>query len=137
LSEGCDVTIIGCGPMVYQSVLAAEILAQRGIRAGVINMHTIKPIDEALIRRCASQSDCLVTVEEHSIFNGLGSAVAEVLSQTGSGTRQLKIGLNDEFAADGPYDELLDHHGLAGPRIAEQVCDFLAEKARCQVLIAG
>ena len=123
--------------MVYQSVLAAEILAQRGISAGVINMHTIKPIDEALIRQCASKTGYLVTVEEHSIYNGLGSAVADVLSQTGSGTRQLKIGLNDEFPADGPYEELLDHHGLAGPRIAERVCAVLEQRSRCQVSIVG
>ena len=137
LQEGSDVTIVGCGPMVYQAVLAAEILAQRGISASVINMHTIKPIDEDLIYQYASRTDCMVTVEEHSVYNGLGSAVAEVLSQTGSGVRQLKIGLNDEFPTDGPYHELLDYLGLTGPRIAERVCAFMEEHSICQVSMAG
>lgn len=125
LKEGRNVTIIACGPMVYQAVLAAEILAERGLNAGVINIHTIKPIDEDLISNHASKTDYIVTVEEHSIYNGLGSAVADVLAQNGKGVPQLKIGLNDEFPTDGPYNEVLDYHGLTGPKIAKRVYALL------------
>jgi transketolase len=113
--------------MVYQAVLAAELLAERGLSAGVVNMHTIKPIDEGLIQQCASETKLMVTVEEHTVFNGLGSAVAEALSQAGSGVRHLKIGLNDAFPTDGPYHEVIDYLGLSGPRIAERVHAFLEE----------
>jgi transketolase len=124
LQEGKDVTFISSGPMVYQSVLAAEALARNGIAAGVINMHTIKPIDAALIKRVAAATGAVVTVEEHLIYNALGSAVAEVLAEIG-GVRQLRIGLDDRFPTSGPYQEVLEYHGLTGPRIAKRVLEFL------------
>jgi len=77
------------------------------------------------VHRCASQTLYFVTAEEHSVYNGHGSAVADALSQTGSGARQLKIGLNDEVSADGPYDEVPDYHGLSSVKIAERVLAFI------------
>lgn len=139
LSEGQDATIIACGSMVYQAMLAAEALAGCGISTGVVNMHTIKPLDTELVRRCARQTHHIITAEEHSIFNGLGSAVADVLAESGVPSRLLRIGLNDEFPGDGPYYELLEYHGLSGPKIAERVFAFLeeADVASCRVSGGG
>ena len=128
LKEGHTVTIVACGTMVYQAVLAADILAKHGISAGVVNMHTIKPIDEALIYHFAAVTEYMVTVEEHSIYNGLGSAVSEVLAQSGSRVRQLKIGLNDAFPTDGPYNEVLDYHGLTGHKIAKRISALIGHE---------
>ena len=126
LKEGSDIFIISSGPMVFQSLLAAKFLEKDGIDAGVINMHTIKPVDEDLINQLTDNIDKIVTVEEHFIINGLGSAVADVLVKRGK-TAQLKIGFNDEFNIEGPYEGLLDYYGLTGQKIAEKVRMFLME----------
>lgn len=125
LKEGSDVTIIACGTMVNQSVLASQVLERYGISAGVVSMHTIKPIDEELVNSISSKTNKVVTVEEHSIVNGLGSAVADILVKRGK-ARQLRIGF-DGFPSDGPYMELIDYHGLSGPKIAERVRDFVKD----------
>lgn len=124
LKEGTDVFFISCGTMVYQSMVASCILENCGINAGVVNMHTIKPIDEGLINKISSKTNKIVTVEEHSIINGLGSAVAEILVKKGT-VKQLRIGFYDNFPTHGPYMEVLDYHGLTGPKIAEKVKSFL------------
>jgi len=125
LREGSDVTILACGHMVYTSLLAAEALAETGIEATVANVSTIKPFNAEEILALASGSPLLVTVEEHSIIGGLGSAVAEVLAEAGHGPRLVRMGTNDVFGESGTADELLDKHGLSGPKIAERVTDEL------------
>jgi len=120
IKEGKDLYFISSGTMVYQSLLAIEILKEHGIDAGLINMHTIKPIDKDLINSVSDKTETLVTVEEHSIINGLGSAVSEVVSETKK-VRQLRIGFNDIFSDHGPYMELMEYHGFTGNKIAEKV----------------
>ena len=106
LREGKDVTVIATGLPVNNCLEAAEKLAADGIDAKVINIHTIKPLDEELIVSAAKETGKVVTVEEHSVIGGLGSAVCEVLSEKAP-TRVLKIGVNDTFGESGPAAELL------------------------------
>ena len=111
LREGTDVTLITCGVMLARSLQAAEVLAAEGVDARVVEMHTIKPLDEALVLRCAEETGGLITVEEHSIVGGLGGAVAECLAETAAAPL-VRLGLRDRFAETGPYDALLDKYGL-------------------------
>jgi transketolase len=97
---------------VARSLQAAAQLEQKGIRARVVEMHTIKPIDRELILRCASETGAIVTVEEHTILGGLGGAVAEVVSDD-CPVPVARVGIADRFAETGPYNDLLDHYGLA------------------------
>lgn len=126
LRTGGDVTIVATGLMVYQSSLAADLLADDGIQATVLNMHTIKPIDREAIILAAARTGRLVAVEDHSIIGGLGSAVAEVLA-TDYPARLKRIGLQDCFGQSGTPDALADHYGLTAPHIASTVRAFLGE----------
>ena len=120
IKEGDDLAIIACGTMVYQAFWAAQILKDDGVNAAVINMHTIKPLDEQMVESFINKTGKIVTVEEHTIVNGLGSAVSDVIAKNGKGI-QLKIGFNDEWPTEGPYLEVLDWHGLTGPKIAGKI----------------
>jgi len=117
LREGADVTIVGCGVMVARCLEAAQQLAGVGIDARVVEMHTLKPLDEDLVARCAAETGALVTVEEHSIIGGLGGAVAEVLVAREPVPLE-RVGVADTFAESGPYGELLDRYGLGVGDIA-------------------
>ena len=112
LREGRDVTLITCGVPVSRCLEAAERLSGEGLDARVVEMHTIKPLDEALVLRCAEETGGLITVEEHSIVGGLGGAVAECLAETAAAPL-VRLGLRDQFAETGPYSALLDKYGLA------------------------
>ena len=113
LREGMDVTIIGTGAMVGRSLLAAEKLAQGGISARVVSMHTVKPLDVELVYRACVETGALVTAEEHSIIGGLGGAVAEALV-AGDPVPLERVGIDDRFACTGPDAEtLMDAYGLA------------------------
>lgn len=125
LREGKDVTIIATGLPVANCLDAAEKLAADGIQAKVINIHTIKPLDEELIVAAAKETGKVVTVEEHSVIGGLGSAVCDVLSSQAP-TRVLKIGINDTFGESGPAAELLKKYGLDAESIYERVKSFSA-----------
>ncbi len=118
LREGKDVTLIGCGLMVYESLQAAEILKKEGIEAKVINMHTIKPIDEQAIVRSAQQTGCLVTAEEHQVYGGLGSAVAEVLAKHHPAALEM-VAVQDSFGETGSPQELLKKYHLKEVDIAQ------------------
>ena len=118
LREGGDVALITCGLMVEACLNAAELLEKKGIHATVVNMHTIRPLDEALVRELAVKMP-LYTVEEHSIIGGLGDAVAAVVAEHGG--RLHKIGLNDCFGQSGKPAELLDFYGLTPEKIAARV----------------
>ena len=122
--EGSDVTIIACGLMVVEALEAAEALAADGIDAEVINMHTIKPIDADLIVKSATKTGHVVTVEEHSVIGGLGSAVADVLCEQ-CPTPLKKIGVNDTFGESGPGAELLHKYGLDAANIVATTKEFL------------
>ena len=122
---GKDVTIIASGLTVSTSLEAAEMLAKDGIEAKVINMHTIKPIDEEAIINAAKETGKIVTVEEHSIIGGLGSAVCDVLSEKYP-VKVKKIGINDRYGESGPAVELVHKYGLDGEGIYASVKEFLA-----------
>lgn len=124
LTEGTDVTIIATGLMVSNSLDAAKMLAEKGISAKVINMATIKPLDEELVIAAAKETRKVVTVEEHSVIGGLGSAVCDVLSEK-CPTQVLKIGINDEFGHSGPALDLIAEFGLDAKGIAEKVEAFV------------
>ena len=124
LREGTDVTLFATGLEVNESLIAADLLEKEGISAQVVNIHTIKPIDEELIVECAKKTGKVVTVEEHSVIGGVGSAVCDVLSENYP-TKVLKIGVNDVFGESGPAVELIKKYGLDGASIAEKVKAFV------------
>ena len=124
LKEGTDVTIIASGLPVSESLAAAEKLAADGISAAVINMHTIKPLDEAAVVEAASKTGKIVTVEEHSVIGGLGSAVCDVVAQKAP-AKVLKIGVNDVYGESGPAAELIKKYGLDAESIYRKVKDFV------------
>lgn len=124
LREGTDVAIIANGLCVAESLDAAEKLASEGINAQVINMATVKPLDTELVLEAAKATGKVVTVEEHSVIGGLGSAVCDVLSEQ-LPTSVLKIGVNDVFGHSGPAVELIKEFGLDGDSIAAKVKEFV------------
>lgn len=120
LKEGNDATIIACGMMVNEAILAAEMLKEENINVRVINMSTIKPIDTELIIKAAKETKAIVTAEEHSIIGGLGSAVSEVVSEN-CPIIVKKVGINDCFGESGTPAELLEKYGLTAKHIVEKV----------------
>lgn len=111
LREGKDISIIACGIMVKESLDAAEILAHFGVEARVVNMHTIKPIDKAMIIRCGKETKRIVVCEEHMITGGLGSAVSEVLAES-IPTPMERIGVRDRFGQSGSPEDLMKEYNL-------------------------
>ena len=124
LREGSDVTLVATGLMVSAALDAARALEADGISAEVVNIHTIKPLDEELIVASAAKTGKVVTIEEHSIIGGLGSAVAETLGEHHP-VPVHRIGMRDEFGQSGPALELLSHYGFDAPSIAAEVEKFL------------
>ena len=124
MREGTDVTIVACGLMVGEALAAAEELAAQGVSAEVVNIHTVKPLDEELVRASARKTGRVVTVEEHSVIGGLGDAVLAALSEDPVPVR--KIGVRDTFGESGPGAELLHKYGLDAANIVATVRDFLA-----------
>lgn len=120
LKEGNDLTIAATGLMVPASLEAAEKLEKDGIHARVLNIHTIKPLDEALIKKAAQETKQIFTVEEHSIIGGLGSAVAEVTAEENL-AKVFRIGIRDVFGESALAEELLAKHGLDGEGIYKQI----------------
>ncbi|NTW70943.1 MAG: transketolase [Eubacteriaceae bacterium] len=124
---GDDLTIISAGSSVYWSMMGAKELAKKGINARVIDMHTIKPLDVDMIKKCAQETNCVVTVEEHSINGGLGGAVAEVLSETGFKGKFKRIGLPDQFAVLGDPMEVYKYYGMDPEGIAKTISELLGK----------
>ena len=124
LREGKDVTIFATGLCVNETLLAAEKLAEDGIDAKVVNIHTIKPLDEELVVKSVQETGKVVTVEEHSVIGGLGGAVAEVLSEKAP-TKMLRIGINDVFGESGPAVKLLEKYGIDAAGIYAKVKAFM------------
>jgi transketolase len=127
LREGSDVTLMCAGVLVPRCLEAAKILGEGGIEARVLELHTIKPIDEDLIQKAAKETGAIVTAEEHSIIGGLGSAVAEVVS-TLLPVPIRRIGIVDTFTETGPYDALLDKYGMAVEDIIAAAEEIVAAK---------
>ena len=123
LREGKDITLIATGLPVAETLEAAEKLAADGIDAKVINIHTIKPLDEELIVEAAKETGKVVTIEEHSVIGGLGSAVCDVLSEKAP-TKVLKIGINDTYGESGPAVELVKKYGLDAESIYKKIKEF-------------
>jgi len=127
MKPGNDITIIAAGIMVHQSILASEQLSKEGISARVVNMHTIKPLDRELIIRCAQETKAIVAAEEHSIIGGLGSAVAEVLSEN-MPVPMARVGVKDMFGESGKPDDLLEKYGLTSKDIVSAVKNVIKRK---------
>ncbi len=124
LKDGEDLTIIANGLMVPAALEAAEMLQQDGIKARVINMHTIKPLDEELVIKAAKETGKIVTVEEHSVIGGLGSAVSDVVCEKNLAPVH-KIGVKDVFGESALAEELLEKHGLDAKGIYQDIKKFL------------
>ena len=120
LLDGKDITIFSNGRMVYNSLKAAEKLKKEGIFASVINMHTIKPIDTDAIK-IAGKNKLIVSVEEHNIIGGLGSAIAENLSEENNSSKLIRIGIKDNYTSGGSYEYLQKKHGLDPDNIVENI----------------
>ena len=119
LRDGTDVAIIANGLLVAEALGAADLLAEQGVSARVIDMATIKPLDEELVLKAARECGKIVTCEEHSIIGGLGEAVCAVIAQHGLACPVARVGVNDEFGHSGPAGALLELFGLCGERIAQ------------------
>jgi len=119
LRDGEDVTIIAIGLMVGEAMKAAGMLKEKGISARVVDMFTVKPVDEELILRCAKETGALVTAENHNVNGGLGEAVGAVLLESGHPVPMRRVGVQDEFGSVGPQDYLQRHYGLTAEKIAE------------------
>ena len=128
LREGSDVTIIATGLMVNEAIEAAKALADEGISAEVINIHTIKPLDKEAVIRSAAKTGAVVTAEEHSIIGGLGGAVAEALCESGKPVPVVRLGVNDVFGRSGPAVELLHIYGLDAQNIVAKAKQAIALK---------
>ena len=126
LKEGTDVTVIATGICVDSALRAEELLAADGINAQIVNMHTIKPLDEDLVVECAKKTGKIVTVEEHSVIGGLGSAVCDCICKKYP-IPVMKVGVQDVFGTSAPCDELMRRFRLDGQGVYEQVKEFLGK----------
>lgn len=120
IGEGTDATVIATGVVVSEALKAKEELEKEGINIRVVDMHTIKPIDKELIIKCAKETKKIITIEDHSIIGGLGSAVCEVLSEEAP-TKVIRMGVKDTFGKSGKAEQLLDYFGLTAKQIIEKV----------------
>jgi transketolase len=120
LNEGTDVTIIATGHLVWEAILAAEILEAKGIAAEVINIHTIKPLDDAAILKSVAKTGCVVTAEEHNFLGGLGESVARVLALNNPKPQEF-VAVNDSFGESGTPEQLMEKYKLNNQAIVEAV----------------
>jgi transketolase len=127
---GGDLTIIATGSSVHPALEAAALLRDRGHDVGVLDMHTVKPLDVGALARAAEHTSALLTVEEHNVIGGLGGAVAEAIADLGAAVRLRRHGLQDEYSLIGPPTHLLRHYRLDGPGIAATAAEFLAAQER-------
>jgi transketolase len=128
LRDGSDVSLISTGAQTPRVVDAADILAARGIQAGVLHVPTIKPLDVQAIVQAAERSNLVVTIEEHTVIGGLGGAVAETLSEHRP-TRVLRTGLADVFGESASNDDLLETYGLSANRVADRITALMTSGA--------
>ncbi len=129
IKKGNDITIISTGVMLFQALNAGEILKKEGISAEILHMPTIKPIDEKAVKRAACKSGKIITIEEHSIIGGLGSAVAEVIAEK-CPARLVRLGIRDLFAESGEPDQLFEKYGIADKHIVKAARSMLKKTGR-------
>jgi transketolase len=127
LNEGTDVTIIACGHLVWKSIEAVKVLAEQGISAELINMHTIKPLDEEAILKSVTKTGCVVTAEEHMMHGGLGDAVAQVLARKFPSPHEY-VAVNDSFGESGTPMELMAKYGIDTVNVVEAVKKVIGRK---------
>ncbi len=127
MSEGTDITIIAAGETVKIAMDAADMLKKKGVSCRVLNMHTIKPLDEAEIIKAAKETGCIITVEEHSIYGGLGAAVSEVVTQNCPVPMKI-VGVPDEPAIPGKSEEVFKHYGLTADNISSIALEIIKKK---------
>lgn len=127
LRDGDSLTLIATGLMVQEAMEAADLLAQEGIQARVVNIHTIKPLDREIICQAARETGLIITAEEHSVIGGLGSAVAETVSEC-CPVPVVRIGVQDEYGYSGPAKELLKAFGLSAENIAQKAREAFQKK---------
>ncbi len=125
IKQGSDLTVIACGRMVSKAVEAAEKLAKEGIETRVLNMHTIKPIDENAVVKAAEETKAIITIEEHNVYGGLGSAVAEVLSEKKPAILG-RMGIKDDFGVPGLEEDLFRHFNLTADDIVQKASQLLS-----------
>ena len=125
LKTGSDLTFIATGETVSRAVMACSLLEERGLSCGVISMHTLKPIDEQAILEAAHNSKAIITVEEHSVHGGLGSACASFLLQEGFHNRFKIIGIPDEYIVNGSQAEIFEYYGITAEGLAQSACKLL------------
>jgi len=123
--DGDDLSIIACGTMVDYALDARKLLSKEGIKARVIDMHTIKPIDKKLVLKCAKETNAMLTAEEHSIIGGLGSAVSEILAEKGCSCKFRRMGIQDMFCESGEPKDLFAKYGLSAGHIAKTAKELL------------
>ena len=119
ICEGSDITIIGTGETVQRAFLASRILKEDGVNAEVISMHTIKPFDEDALMKSIKKTNCLISVEEHSIYGGLGERCASLISQAGYNTKFKILGIPDEYMINGSQADVLDHYDMSPEKISD------------------
>jgi len=127
LQEGTDVTIIACGHLVWKSIEAAKMLAEKGVSVELINMHTIKPLDEEAILKSVSKTGCVVTAEEHMIAGGLGESVAQVLARKLPAPQEF-VAVNDTFGESGTPMELMTKYGIDSQNVVDAALRVISRK---------
>ena len=127
LKEGSDVTIVATGHLVWEALKASENLSEKGINSEIINIHTIKPLDEEIILESVSKTGCLVSAEEHNIYGGLGESISRLLA-TKMPAPQEFVGTKDTFGESGTPKQLMDKYGLNSSSICESVINVLKRK---------
>jgi transketolase len=127
LNEGTDVSIFATGHMVWKAIEAGHILAEKGINAEIINIHTIKPLDDAAILESVKKTGCAVSAEEHQYNGGLGDSVAQLLARNYPAPMEF-VGVNDSFGESGTPDQLMEKYGLTSQAIADAAIKSIARK---------
>ena len=127
LATGTDVTIIACGHLVWKSIEAARILTEKGFSVEVINMHTIKPLDEQAILDSVRKTGCVVTAEEHQMYGGLGESVAQTLGRNFPAPLEM-VAVNDSFGESGKPEELMEKYGINTPNIVAAALKVMQRK---------
>lgn len=125
LRHGRDLTLIGLGPIVYEALAAADVLAERGYDVGVVNARFVKPLDIATLRAVSLETNAVLTLEEHALAGGFGSCVTEWAQSEGIAVPIRSAGLPDEFIDQGPPSYFLEHYGLTRDGIVQRVCDWI------------
>jgi len=128
VTDGDDATIIACGTMVDPAIEAKKILSKQGVETRVIDMHTIKPLDKKLVLKAAKETKAMITIEEHSIIGGLGSAVAETLMEEGCKCKFMRMGINDVFCESGEPKDLLEKYELNEKHIVRNIQKMMKKK---------